>query len=211
MAGVEQILEEFNRLKTACREMEQKKIVVGIVGSGESSTVMAIAHAHEYGATIRPKEKKYLAIPLTKEAETAGSPTVFSDLRFVNTKGGNLLMVRDKKKGRGKDKPESEAMFLLVRSVTLPERSFIRASFDANQGKIEDIVSKAVVKVLQGVATPDAAAESIGAQSAQLVQNYIDENHVTPKSKRSKKQIHTTLYETGTHIRDRISWKVEEK
>lgn len=209
MAGVEEILEEFNRLKTVCREMEQKKIVVGIVGSGTSSEVMAIAHAHEYGATIRPKEKKYLAIPLTKEAETAGTPTAFNDLRFVHAKGGNLLMVRDKKKGKGKTK--SEAMFLLVKSVTLPERSFIRASFDADRGKIEGIVSKAVVKVLQGTITPDAAAESIGAQSAQLVQNYIDENHVTPKSKFSKKQIHTTLYETGAHIRDRISWKVEEK
>lgn len=211
MAGVEKILEKFNRLKTACQEMEKKKIVVGIVGSGVDSEIMAIAHAHEYGATIRPKEKKYLAIPLTKEAEAAGSPTVFSDLRFVNAKDGKLLMVRDKKKGRGKGKTESEAMFLLVKSVTLPERSFIRASFDADQDKIEGIVSKAVVKVLQGAITPDAAAESIGAQSAQLVQNYIDENHVTPKSKFSKKQIHTTLYETGTHIRDRISWKVEEK
>ncbi len=209
MAGVEQILEEFNRLKAACQEMGQKKIVVGIVGDGTSSEVMAIAHAHEYGATIKPKEKKYLAIPLTKEAEAAGSPTVFSDLRFVNAKGGNLLMVRDKKKGKGETK--SEAMFLLVKSVTLPERSFIRASFDADQDKIEGIVAKALEKVLKGTITPDAAAESIGAQSAQLVQNYIDENRVTPKSKFSKKQIHTTLYETGTHIRDRISWKVEEK
>ena len=203
MAGVEQILEEFNRLKAACQEMEQKKIVVGIVGNGADSEILAIAHAHEYGATIRPKEKKYLAIPLTKEAEAAGSPTVFSDLRFVNAKDGNLLMVRDKKKGRGKDKAESEALFLLVKSVTLPERSFIRASFDSSQGKLSDIVSKALGKVLTGDTTPSAAA--------QLVQNYIDENHVTPKSKYSKKQIHTTLYETGTHIRDRISWKVEDK
>ena len=211
MAGVEQILEEFNRLKAACQEVEQKKIVVGIVGNGADSEILAIAHAHEYGATIRPKEKKYLAIPLTKEAEAAGSPTVFSDLRFVNAKDGNLLMVRDKKKGRGKDKAESEALFLLVKSVTLPERSFIRASFDSSQGKLSDIVSKALGKVLTGDTTPSAAAESIGAQAAQLVQNYIDENHVTPKSKYSKKQIHTTLYETGTHIRDRISWKVEDK
>ncbi len=221
MAGVEQILEEFNRLKTACQEMEQKKIVVGIVGGGTevtsggpskaTSEVLAIAHAHEYGATIKPKNKKYLAIPLTKEAEAAGSPTVFSDLRFVHAKGGNLLMVRDKKKGRGKGETESEALFLLVKSVTLPERSFIRASFDAEQDKIESIMANAVEKVLKGDITPDAAAESIGAQSAQLVQNYIDENKVTPKSKFSKKQIHTTLYETGTHIRDRISWKVEKK
>lgn len=205
MDDVEQILEEFNRLKTACQKMEQQKILVGIVGSGESSTVMAIAHAHEYGATIRPKEKKYLAIPLTKEAETAGTPTVFNDLRFVNAKGGNLLMVRDKKNGK------SEAMFLLVKSVTLPERSFIRASFDDGKDKLEEIIGAQVSKVLTGQTSAEAAANAIGAQAAQMVQSYIDENHVTPKSKFSKKQIHTTLYETGTHIRDRITWKVEEK
>ena len=205
MDDVEQILEEFNRLKTACQKMEQQKIVVGIVGSGENSTVMAIAHAHEYGATIRPKEKKYLAIPLTKEAETAGTPTVFNDLRFVNAKGGNLLMVRDKKNGK------SEAMFLLVKSVTLPERSFIRASFDEGKDKLGEIIEAQVSKVLAGQTSAEAAANAIGAQAAQMVQSYIDENRVKPASKTSKKQIHTTLYETGTHIRDRITWKVEEK
>lgn len=208
MDGIERLLEDFNRIKAACQEMEQKKIRVGIVGGKADSDIMAIAHAHEYGATIRPKEKKYLAIPLTKEAEAAGSPTVFSDLRFVNAKGGNLLMVRDKKKGRGKDKAESEALFLLVKSITLPERSFIRSSFDANQDKLGDIVTGAVEKVLNGAMTPSAAAESIGAQSAQLVQNFIDENRVKPESDFTHKTQHTTLYESGTHIRDRIAYEV---
>ena len=180
MDGIEKILEDFNRLKAACTEMEQKKILVGITGGGAGSDVIAIAHAHEYGATIKPKKGKYLAIPLTKEAEEEGSPRAFNNLRFVNAKGGNLLMVRDKKKGRGKT--ESEAMFLLVKSITLPERSFIRASFDANQEKLGDIVTGAVEKVLNGVMTPSAAAESIGAQSVQLVQNFIDENRVKPES-----------------------------
>lgn len=206
MDGIEKILEDFNRLKAACAEMEQKKILVGITGGGAGSDVMAIAHAHEYGATIKPKKGKYLAIPLTKEAEEAGSPRAFNNLRFVNAKGGNLLMVRDKKKGRGKT--ESEALFLLVKSITLPERSFIRSSFDANQDKLGDIVTGAVEKVLNGAMTPSAAAESIGAQSAQLVQNFIDENRVKPESDFTHKTQHTTLYESGTHIRDRIAYEV---
>lgn len=206
MDGIEKILEDFNRLKAACTEMEQKKILVGITGGGAGSDVIAIAHAHEYGATIKPKKGKYLAIPLTKEAEEEGSPRAFNNLRFVNAKGGNLLMVRDKKKGRGKT--ESEAMFLLVKSITLPERSFIRASFDANQEKLGDIVTGAVEKVLNGVMTPSAAAESIGAQSVQLVQNFIDENRVKPESDFTHKTQHTTLYESGTHIRDRIAYEV---
>ena len=107
MSSVNEILVEFERLKSACRSMDGKKIVVGIVGDGVDSEVLKIAAAHEYGT--------------------------------------------------------------------------------------------------------DAAANAIGAQAAQLVQNFIDENRVKPPSDFSKKTQHTTLYETGTHIRDRIAFKVEEE
>ena len=145
MSDVSEILVEFERLKSACRSMDGKKIVVGIVGDGVDSEVLKIAAAHEYGT----------------------------------------------------DK--------------LPERSFIRASFDADQDKLGSIVSGQVNKVLSGQISADAAANAIGAQAAQLVQNFIDENRVKPPSDFSKKTQHTTLYETGTHIRDRIAFKVEEE
>ncbi|MCX4357043.1 MAG: hypothetical protein OSJ43_12610 [Oscillospiraceae bacterium] len=142
--NAEQMLSEVLRLTKACKEMGNKKILVGIVGT-QDSEVLKIAAAHEYGL--------------------------------------------------GK----------------LPERSFIRASFDAEKATIEKIVDRAVDKVLLGQTTPDAAANSIGAQAAQLVQNYIDDNRVKPQSDFSKKTQHTTLYETGTHIRDRIAYEVVDR
>ena len=145
MSDVNEVLVEFERLKSACRSMDGKKIIVGIVGDGVDSEVLKIAAAHEYGT----------------------------------------------------DK--------------LPERSFIRASCDADQDKLGSIVSGQVNKVLSGQTSADAAANAIGAQAAQLVQNFIDENRVKPQSDFSKKTQHTTLYETGTHIRDRIAFKVEEE
>ena len=93
----------------------------------------------------------------------------------------------------------------------LPERSFIRKSFDEDKDKLGEIVDAQVSKVLAGQTSADAAANAIGAQAAQLVQSFIDENRVKPPSDFRRKRIHTTLYETGTHIRDRISWKVEKK
>lgn len=93
----------------------------------------------------------------------------------------------------------------------LPERSFLRASFDSGQEDLERIVSKELNRVLSGNKAPDAAANSIGAQAAQMVQNYIDENKVNPPSDFSRKTQHTTLYETGTHIRDRIAYEVVKK
>ena len=145
MSNVNEILVEFERLKSACPSMDGKKIIVGIVGDGVDSEVLKIAAAHEYGT----------------------------------------------------DK--------------LPERSFIRASFDADKDKLGSIMSGQVNKVLSGQISADAAANAIGAQAAQLVQNFIDENRVKPPSDFSKKTQHTTLYETGTHIRDRIAFKVEEE
>lgn len=137
------ILNDFEKLKSACEDMAGKKILVGLVG-GVDSEVLKIASAHEYGT----------------------------------------------------DK--------------LPERSFIRASFDADQAQLGEIVSGSVGKVLSGQMSADAAANAIGAQAAQLVQNFIDDNRVKPQSDFSKKTQHTTLYETGTHIRDRITYKIEE-
>ena len=93
----------------------------------------------------------------------------------------------------------------------LPERSFIRASFDADKAKLGTLVDEQVSKVLAGQKSAEAAANAIGAQAAQMVQNFIDENRVKPPSDFSRKRVHTTLYETGTHIRDRISWEVEKK
>ena len=72
----------------------------------------------------------------------------------------------------------------------LPERSFIRASFDADQAKLGEIVSGAIGKVLSGQTSADAAANAIGAQAAQMVQNFIDDNRVKPQSDFTKKTQH---------------------
>ena len=146
MAGIDQILEDFNRIKAACAEMEKNQIVVGLIGGKVDSDVMIIAHAHEYG------------VP-------------------------------------GK----------------LPERSFIRKGFDTQQEELSQIVSGALGKVLSEETTPAAAAESIGAQATQLAQSYIDQNKVKPESDYTKKTQDTTLYETGTHIRDRIAYEVKKR
>jgi hypothetical protein len=147
--GVEEILEDFNKLQNTCKEMSGRKVLVGVLGDN-GSDVLKIAHAHEYGSPER----------------------------------------------------------------NLPERSFIRASFDAEQDKLNEIVSSAVNKALSGAIDIDAAAESVGAQAAQLVQNFIDDNRVKPPTdlaKNPKKTQYTTLYETGTHIRDRIAYKVVDE
>ena len=96
--------------------------------------------------------------------------------------------------------------------INIPERSFIRASYETGGQDIDAIVKKAFVRVIKGELTPKQAAEAIGAQCAQLTQQYIDDNKVEPpvgEFTQERKSQFTTLYESGTHIRDRITFKVE--
>ncbi|MBR1869012.1 MAG: hypothetical protein IJ799_02990 [Bacteroidales bacterium] len=164
MNNLDIILEDFEKISKACEDLDGKTAHIGIIGGGEAAV---IAHAHEYGATIRPKNAKYLAIP------------------------------------------QPDGSIRQASSVTLPERSFIRASFDQDQSKLDEIARKQIDDVVMKGKSAEAAMNAVGAQAAQLVQNFIDNNRVTPPSNFDYKTQHTTLYETGTHIRDRISYEVE--
>lgn len=82
-------------------------------------TNLEYAGLHQYGGTIRPKRGKYLAIPLTREAVTAGSPRRMDGLVGIfGAKGGVL------KKG-------DVVHFALTKSVTVPARPFVGVSAKA--------------------------------------------------------------------------------
>ena len=116
---------ELERIKTELKALQALKIHVGIQGDADSYLLM-IAGVHEYGATIRAKNVKNLAIPISREAE-GKSPRDFQGLFFITSEEGHLFGVTDK--GNGK----FNFLFLLLPSVTIPERSFIRGSFDPRE------------------------------------------------------------------------------
>lgn len=138
---------DMERIKRELTALQGVSIHVGILGDAGSDILM-IAGVHEYGATISAKNVKHLAIPLNMEAKNAGSPRKFNDLRFIPISPGYGFLVRDRKhpqKAPGRKKQEKhdakkhpsggeedprpnedyEWMYMLVDSVTIPERSFI--------------------------------------------------------------------------------------
>lgn len=71
-----------------------------------------------YGGTVRPKRGKYLAIPLTREAKRSGGPRRHAGpKRLVIARGGRTGVILNAETG--------EAMWALVKSVTIPARPFI--------------------------------------------------------------------------------------
>lgn len=93
-------------------------------GELELSSNSPGAATHQYGATIRPKRGKYLAIPITTESRRVGSPRknkfprplFFVACRSATNKG--LLCER------GSD-GRLVAQYVLVPSVTVPARPFL--------------------------------------------------------------------------------------
>ena len=75
---------------------------------------------HEYGATIRPKKAKYLAIPLPEALNANGTPKLASPRQWKNTfvkqsKAGNLLIFQ--KRGR-----QIVPLFVLKKEVKIRPR-----------------------------------------------------------------------------------------
>jgi len=100
-------------------------------------------------------------------------------------------------------------------TVNIPERSFIRASFESKQPEIRAIINAAVFKMFAREISADEAAERIGAQLAQLVQNFIRDGEVRPPISQYTKEHRTSttdtpLFDTGTHIVDHITYAIEE-
>ena len=202
---------EMARIKRELEALQKLTVRVGIVGAADSELLM-IAHVHEYGATITAKNVKNLAIPLTKEAKAAKSPRAFKDLKYIPISSGYGFLVRQHPGTKGKkyDRGNYDWMFMLVHSVEIPERSFIRGSFDNGKGELEDLCKEAVDKIIREPCTAQQAADHIGKWATEMTREYFNTKLEPPKSPTT--QLTTTqkqpLYDTG-RLAGSITYKVE--
>lgn len=223
---------DMERIKRELTALQGVSIHVGILGDAGSNILM-IAGVHEYGATISAKNVKHLAIPLNMEAKNAGSPRKFNDLRFIPISPGYGFLVRDRKhpqKAPGRKKQEKhdakkhpsggeedprpnedyEWMYMLVDSVTIPERSFIRASFDTGKATLENICKEAVDGIILKKWTAQEAADYIGKWAVEMTHDYFNTKLSPPKS--ATTQLTSTqyqpLFDTG-RLYNSISYSVE--
>ncbi len=195
-------------LQRTMRELNGKRIKVGIFGD-EGSELMKIARANEFGVTIRPKSGKYLAIG-SKEAGDR-RPRDFGDkLRFVPAKNGNGLLVLDEPgKGKAKKGARSTVMFFLMKSVTIPERSFIRAGFDENVNDIHRKIKEMMPLVNQGLAI-NIFLDAIGLEFAGKIKKKLRDVRTPPNAALTKERKGSSnpLIDTGRLV-GAISHRIE--
>lgn len=111
------------------------------------------AKIHEYGGTIRPREKKWLTIPVgaakTKAGVARGSARMFPDLRLqpsANAPQQKAYLVRDV--GRGKS-ARTEILFVLVRRVQMPGKRYLARAWEQVPADAQLAMQATITKVLQ--------------------------------------------------------------
>lgn len=217
---------DLARIKRELAALRSMQIHVGVLGNADSDILM-IAHVHEYGATITAKNVRNLTIPLTDEAKKARSPRSFNDLEWVPGRqpGVGFLVRPRKRKARNKDHRmvtdtistrneydprDYDWLYMLVKSVHIPERSFIRASFDAGRAELSAACKEAVTNIIRQGWTAQQAADHVGRIATDMTRQFMNAGLEPPKSKITK--LTTTkqqpLFDIGRLIGS-IAYKVE--
>lgn len=186
------------------RYLRDAELEIGIFGGKEGSKTLMIASVHEFGTTIKAKNAAALTIPLNDEA--AGKKAGEFDNLFVlnadDDEDGILAMER----ADGSIRP----MYVLTKSVTIPERSYIRGTFDSEYKKIQSRIEKAFQSVLAGRMRPKKALGIIGEWLVTLVRKYMVELDSPPNSdvtKKTKKGQDNPLIDRG-RLRGSITWRI---
>lgn len=213
----DRITPELLRIKGELEQLQKLRIKVGIQGDADSE-ILTIARVHEYGAVIHAKQAKNLCIPINKESYDK-SPRDFPDLFFIKSKNGYLLGVTAKKSRKRKKGDEGQSddlnlLFLLLPSVTIPERSFIRAGYDANRNLLADVCQQAMGKIIHEKWDAHKAAEWIGGKAVDLIHEFMsDASNFEPKGRIQKERAPSWANNPLTvtkRLFNSVTWKVEE-
>jgi hypothetical protein len=189
------------RLRRVLEQLGRKEIKVGVFGADNyeypnDADLVTIAYVQEYGATIRPKNAQWLTIPLIPAAKNKRASDFGDTLFFYQPEGEDHAFLA-REKGNG-----IENVFLLTKSVNIPERSFLRTGFDQNVDKITDKIEELLDDVLQLDINTETFLDAIGMEFAGLIQRHMRQVDSPPNSSITKnvKGSSNPLQDTGRLI-----------
>lgn len=190
------------RLTKVLKELGKTSIKVGVFGEdkyeyGNDADVLTIAYVHEFGTTIKPRTADWLTIPLIPDAKGKSAGEFGDELFFYKQEEDNYgFLAREK----GKNKVEN--VFLLLKSVEIPERSFLRTGFDENIDKVTKKIEDMLNDVMDFGINPDVFTDAIGLEFAGLIQKHMKKLSSPPNSSITKgtKGSSNPLHDTGRLI-----------
>lgn len=208
--GIRCIKDESNieHILKNLKVLSEKKMEIGI-RSGQNEKLLMIANANEFGAHITPKNGKYLSIPLEPKYKHV-SPRNVQGLFVFKSNKGNLFLVKSK----GKRKKELEFCYWLTKEIDIPERSFIRAGFDAHKKDFEDFGENLLSQVITQKDGIQRFYEAMGEYVTGLIKAYLVDLRDPASSpltiKLKTRNSTNPLVDTG-RLRDAITYKIRKR
>lgn len=193
--------DRFAELERIFADLNSYSVEVGIFAADDSFYAM-IANVHEYGLTIKPKKAKALTIPVSPKSHGKRASD-FPDL--FKPHGTNVLAIP-----KGKD--DFEVLFVLMKSVTIPERSFVRSTFDEKEQTWYDFLKGQLNQVIDGKISVKEMYNRMGAVAAADIQQKMS-NFSSPANAPATinaKGSSQPLIDTGG-LRQRVTWKVVKR
>lgn len=167
-------VDNLKKLEEIINQLKKKVIRVGIFGKDDSFILM-IARVHEFGCEIHPKNAQRLCVPVSPKA-VGRSARSFTDLFFYKDKNGELWLC----KKTGKD--SIDFYYWLPTKVVIPERSFIRGTYNEKKRELETFVEDNLTMLFSLQIDVDQFCNRIGQWLTQLTQKYAIALKEPPKS-----------------------------
>lgn len=108
---------------------------LGAVGVPGNSPAAAYARMLERGGTIRPKQARALAVPVTDEARRYTSPRDMPDLILIQRKGKPPVLARKSPGGKG----ALEVLWVLLPYVTIPAFHWLSKGAREAKGEMSNV------------------------------------------------------------------------
>ena len=131
----------FGAMLAELRKLGELEVRTGVQGADDSAMVK-IATLHEFGSRAwKPswKQAYYLALLIVLQRRPEQGQALSAEQK------AHAFAIARKLRGK---------------TMKIPERSFLRATFDAQRGRLESAAERVVGKVLDGRMTADEAAQT---------------------------------------------------
>ena len=152
--------DNFPNIKRQLELVNGTGVEVGVL-KGEHKWLAGI---HEYGAHIKPGKAQYLTVPVTPEAvgRRAGS---FSDTFVLTTDDGKKFIAQ-------KSGDDVKLLYWLTKSVTIPERAFLRGGYDAHKDAVAKKAEMILADVATGKTTSRGLHQAVGLALSSKIKEY---------------------------------------
>lgn len=194
--------DDFNRMPEiydTFKLLEKSGLAIGVPWTNQHLNMIALVQ--EYGKTIRPVNRQWLALP-TPEAH-GKHPKDFPNLFFVyETPEKAFLAMKDPGK-----QTSIKTMFVLRKSVVIPPRPFIRNTFDHHLDEWTEYAGELGFKLMMGDLSVDSFYRKLGDRVVDDLKTAIKEFD-DPKNAAltvANKGFDDPLIQTGK-LRDSIMW-----